>query len=68
MARSEPPRDQAPRHQLRDGVLLVLLGLAVGAWQLRTDTLAASSLGFVIAGWGLLLVATAVWPRWRRRT
>lgn len=66
--RLDPRRGQAPPRQLRDGILLVLLGIAVAVWLLRTDTATTSSLGFAIAGWGLLLIGDAVRPRSRRRT
>ena len=57
---------QASPRQLRDGILLIILGLAVGYWLVHAGPAAASSLGFVIAFWGLVLVGNALWVRSRR--
>jgi hypothetical protein len=56
------------RAKLRDGILLILLGLAAALWLVRGGDPASATLGWAVAAWGLALVGQVVWLRSRRRT
>jgi hypothetical protein len=61
-------RFEMPPGQVRDGVLLLVLGLAVATWLLRGGDGTPPGVGFAVAAWGLALVGQALWMRYRRRT
>jgi hypothetical protein len=64
----DEPRLQVPPGQVRDGLLLILLGLAVATWLVRGGDGEPAAVGYAVAAWGLLLVGNGLWLRSRRRS
>ena len=66
------PQDQTrlevPSGQVRDGILLVLLGLVFAGWLGGGGAGVPGAVGLAIAAWGLVLIGQVLWLRSRRRT
>jgi hypothetical protein len=62
----DQPRLDEPSGQVRDGMLMLVLGLVVATGLRGGGT--PAPVGFAVATWGLALVAQALWVRYRRRT
>jgi hypothetical protein len=61
-------RLHVPPGQVRDGILLLALGLLFAGWLGGGGAGVPATVGVAIAAWGLVLVAQVVWLRSRRRT